>query len=164
MSHHIIEFDHECKTCKATGLYVGMAERSGCAVVCQYCNGTGKDHTKIEYDDFENRKPQTDVVWVVRCNPGICIGVGPNEENSTLTWDDFGWMPYEDWAHNMPFPEKSEMRRWTCPAWWYQCADYDKRPNWDECGCGAFSSCRHFPTKLSCWARFDREQASKVAE
>ena len=49
---HVIEFDEKCKSCKGTGLYVGLAERDGAAVVCHTCKGTGKHHVRIEYDDF----------------------------------------------------------------------------------------------------------------
>jgi hypothetical protein len=50
------------------------------------------------------------------------------------------------------------MRKYTCPAWWYQSADYKKKPNWKEClACGSFSSCKHFSIKQNCWDRFDKE-------
>lgn len=42
MSEHIIKIECECNACKGTGLYVGMAERDGAAVVCYTCKGTGK--------------------------------------------------------------------------------------------------------------------------
>jgi len=38
----ILEGECECSACKGTGLYVGMAEREGAAVVCSRCKGTGK--------------------------------------------------------------------------------------------------------------------------
>ena len=30
-----------CKACGGTGLYKGFAEKEGCAVVCNQCNGSG---------------------------------------------------------------------------------------------------------------------------
>ncbi len=157
MSHHIVEFDQACKSCKATGLYVGIGERDGSAVVCHTCKGTGKHHVKIEYDDFEGRPIRKDVQQVVEVNPGICIGKG---EHGQYRLSDFGGMPYSDWLCGKPFPTKSESRRFTCPAWWYQSADYEKKPKWDECrSCGSFSDCRFFPTKDQCWARFDKENS-----
>ncbi|GAH55007.1 unnamed protein product, partial [marine sediment metagenome] len=44
---HTIEYDCECNDCKGTGLYTGMAEGDGFAVVCHACNGTGKRHEVI---------------------------------------------------------------------------------------------------------------------
>jgi len=155
MSHHVIEYDQECKSCKGTGLYVGLAERDGVAVICHTCKGTGCHHIKIEYDDFSVRLPHRTVTHVVQVNPGICIGSGKGDQYKL---SDFGGMPYQDWLNGKEFKRGMENRKFTCPAWWYQSADYDQRPDWDECNrCGAFSGCEHFPNKGECWERFDRE-------
>jgi hypothetical protein len=153
MSHHVIEFHEKCKSCNGTGLYVGMAERDGFAVVCSTCEGTGKHFQKIEYDDFEKRASRSNVVHVLEVNPGIGVGTGNGHK---LT--DFGGMPYKDWLKNGKFPPKSEMRKYVCPAWWYQSANYKLKPDWKECcGCGSFSDCDHFSHKQKCWERFDKE-------
>ena len=160
MSHHVIEFDHICPSCKGKGLYVGLAERDGSAVVCHTCKGTGCKHTRIEYDDFEGRIESTDVTRVIKCNPGICVGTG---KDGQLQLSDFGGQSYEDWKAGKRFPSGSEMRRFTCPAWWYQTANYDLKPHWDEClGCGVFSNCEHFATKDECWARWDEEFGQEI--
>lgn len=156
MDEHVIEYDCECGDCDGTGLYVGMGERDGAAVVCYRCKGTGQKHITITYRDFEGRKHHKDVQRVFEVNPGITIG---SEPSVGLRLSDFGGMPYQDWKQGLPFPPGSEDRRFTCPAWWYQTADYKKKPNWKDClGCGSFSGCQFFPTKAMCWARFDREQ------
>jgi hypothetical protein len=73
-------------------------------------------------------------------------------------------MSYEAWLDGKPFPSKSEMRQFTCPCWWYQTADYKKKPAWDEClYVGMFSQCSHFANKQSCWERWDREFGLKEA-
>lgn len=149
MAYHVIEFDEQCKTCKGTGLYIGMAEREGAAVVCRTCDGTGRHHVKIEYDDFEGRQPRADVKRVHACNPGFML-------NADKQW---GGMPFEDWDAGKPFPPKSENRACACPAWWYQTYNYDLKPDWDWCEWGAFSQCSHFKTKSECWKRWDEEQA-----
>ncbi|MBE3145023.1 MAG: hypothetical protein IMZ61_14060 [Planctomycetes bacterium] len=154
---HVIEFDEACKSCKATGLYVGLAERDGAAVVCHTCKGTGKHHVKIEFDDFEGCQKRDGVVQVFEVNPGICIGA--NGKSPNLALYDFGGMSYRDWLKGKPFIRGMENRRFTCPAWWYQSANYELKPNWDECcGCGCFSGCKHFGNKAQCWERFDKEQ------
>jgi hypothetical protein len=157
LSHHVIEFDYKCQACKGTGLYKGLAEGEGFGVVCYRCNGTGRAHFKFEYDDFIKRIKRNDVKQVLEVNPGIVAGFG---ENKQFTLDSFGGIRYEDWFKGKPFPPKSEMRQFTCPAWWYQSANYNLKPEWcDEYGFGfgSFSSCARFSQKELCWARFDKE-------
>jgi len=142
-----IELIEKCKSCKGTGVYVGMAERDGYGVVCQDCKGMGKRKFTHEYEEFEQRG-DAKIHTILEVNPGIITGGKM----------DFGGMPYTNWLDGEKFPHKSEMRKFTCPAWWYQSADYDKKPKWDECaGCGSFSACASFPTKNKCWERFDKE-------
>lgn len=153
----LIEFDEECKLCKGTGLYKGMAERDSFAVVCHTCKGTGCHHFKYTYALFNGRKESTKVVRVLQTNPGIIVGTG----RSGLTSESFGGLTYEDWKAGKPFTSGTEMRDFVCPKWWYQSTDYSKAPDWRECnqtlGC-SFSSCKSFPTKEECWKRFDNEQ------
>ena len=156
MAHHRIELDTACKECKATGLYVGMAERDGMAVVCYKCNGSGCHRLVVEYDDFKTRKKRANVTRVLKVNPGIMVG---KNTECGLDLDSFGGMSYEEWQRTGGvFPPGSEMRLFTCPAWWYQSADYTKKPDWRECQIiGAFSACRYFPAKDRCWGRWDSE-------
>jgi hypothetical protein len=87
----------------------------------------------------------------VQVNPGIVLG-GPKGKF------DFGGMSYKDWSDGKLFLPKSEMREFTCPAWWYQIADYSKKPRWDGCiHVGSFSGCKHFGQKCECWERWDKE-------
>ena len=148
----VIEFDEECPECHGTGLYVGLAERDGAAVVCRMCNGTGKHRFKHTYRPFTRRKPRL-CKWVYQTNPGIMI-----RENDKYRLPDFGGMSYAEWILEHDFPPKSEMREQTCPAWWYQKADYSKMPGWEDCTWGSFEGCPHFKNKDKCWRRFDREQ------
>ena len=157
MAHIKLEYDCACPGCGATGLYVGFAERDGAAVVCRACTGSGKQHRVIEYDEFEGRKERGGVAQVFESNPGICLEI--NLDRAIDSLEAFGGMPYEEWRSGQPFPAQSENRAYTCPAWWYQGVDYEKKPNWRECnGCGAFADCESFPSKDKCWARFDAEQ------
>ena len=151
-----IELIEQCKACKGTGLYKGMGERDGYAVVCHNCKGTGKYHFVHEYEEFTGKKERTDITRVLQVNPGICAG--GNEL-------DFGGVSYKDWLQVGTFPPKSEMRNFTCPAWWYQSADYSKKPRWNECLlCGNFSGCKHFKNKEQCWKRWDKENQQEASE
>jgi hypothetical protein len=150
----VAEFDEKCPSCKGTGLYQGMGEGKGFAVVCHTCSGTGKHHFKHVYEEFTKRKEATNVVQVLEVNPGISVGT-----NDKISFKDFGGMSYEDWKKGKKFPSKSEMRRFTCPAWWYQSANYELKPHWEECTlCGSFSDCKRFKTKAKCWKKFDSEK------
>lgn len=147
-----IEFDEECPDCSGTGLYSGMGERDGGAVVCSTCDGSGKHHFIHEYESFEVRKTKPGIEWVIEVNPGIGVGKGNGYKLS-----DFGGQSYTDWVSGKPFPKGSEMRRFVCPAWWYQSANYKLKPNWKECGWGSFSECDNFKNKSKCWDRWDKE-------
>ena len=150
-----IEFDEMCKSCSGTGLYIGIAERDGAAVVCRKCKGTGCFHFKHEYEPFtERRESESTIRQVYETNPGICIGTG---ENGEYRLGDFGGMPYQDWLDGKGFAIGMENRRSTCPAWWYQSANYNLKPSWEECNFGMFSGCKHFSNKHQCWQRWDLE-------
>jgi hypothetical protein len=136
----------QCGACQGTGLYVGMAERDGTAVVCHTCKGTGK--TIIRWTAFTGRKRQEGVTHVLEANPGICV---------STKLGGIGGMPFDAWQAGLTFPPGSEMRAYTCPRWWYQCADSSKLPEWDSCGFGRFTDCKHFDNKVACWARWDAE-------
>ena len=149
----IFAVKQKCKSCDGTGIYKGMGERDGFGVVCHTCKGTGSHVFRHEYEGFDKRQIRTDVIRVVKTNPGITLGV-----NNDLHYNSFGGISYEDWINGGDFKPGTEMRNYVCPAWWYQSADYYKKPNWDKCiRYGAFSGCRHFDNKHLCWDRFDEE-------
>jgi hypothetical protein len=147
----------ECTDCGATGLYVGFGERDGAAVVCGRCGGTGCV-TKT-WTEFSKKKGRRRVKRVYKTNPGINIG----EKEGVCTLEDFGGMPYKDWAKGKPFPPKSENRKYTCPHWWYQGANYNLIPKWNECSNfgGYFSDCPNFKSKNKCWEKWDKENKGK---
>ena len=147
----IIEWVERCDECKGTGLYSGMAERDGVAVVCHRCKGAGKVYQKREYQEFIKRERREDTTRVIQWNPGFCAG----GIDGSIEW--VGGMSYEDWDAGRLFETGMEMRARVCPAWWYQSVDYKLKPDWDECGWGSFSNCAHFGTKELCWKRWDSE-------
>jgi len=140
-----------------------MAERDGAAVVCHTCKGTGCQHLRVEYEPFLEQQPSpASVKRVYRVNPGIVIGRGKNGEYALA---DFGGVPVADWHRDPSCVNRpgTENRQFTCPAWWYQTAEYALKPDWNDderkChGIGSFSSCKHFHEKAGCWAKWDREQ------
>ena len=154
-----IEYVKKCKSCNGTGIYKGFGEQGGFGVVCHTCNGTGKVYVKIEYEEFIKRDSIKGIHTVLQSNPGI--GVGINKKLG-LDKNSFGGVDYKTWKETGEFPKGSEMRKFSCPAWWYQSVDYDKKPNWStgdiQCqGFGTFSQCRNFKRKDECWKKFDEE-------
>ena len=111
-----IEINEKCKSCNGTGLYIGMAERDGAAVVCHTCKGTGCHHFVYDYEDFVKREYRHKVKRVYQTNVGICIG----EEKGKCRLEDFGGMPYEEWWIGKNFEVGMEDRKYSCPAWWFQ--------------------------------------------
>jgi hypothetical protein len=164
MAHRKLEIESECSPCKGSGLYVGMAERDGAAIVCGRCKGTGKYIIRLEYDDYLGRKaPDSLPERVYECNPGVMIGIIPGG----CSLSDFGGMSFDDWIQGNPFPPGSEMRAFTCPAWWYQTANYVLKPTWERCSGlwgESFTKCLSFPSRHECWDKWDREHEQKVEE
>lgn len=153
MSVKEITIDEECQHCGGTGVYVGMGERNGAGVVCHYCKGTGCYHFEHEYTEFTKRHKRDDIKRVYQTNPGILIG-----EGNGFTLEMFGGMPYSYWLNGKKFEPGMENRNYTCPAWWYQSADYSKKPKWDKCNTLRFSQCKYFGNKSTCWEDWDKEQ------
>jgi len=132
----------ECSACNGTGVYSGFAEKPGVAVVCNNCDGTGKAF--ISYNSFKGKKRRKGVIIVFQKNLGRVLGP-----------QSLGGLSYKDWYEEKPFP-KFEDRENYCPAWWFQCMDYNKKPNWHECiGAGSFSDCKMYCRKSECWKKFD---------
>jgi len=154
----VMEWDQECSRCGGTGVYVGFAEQDGFGVVCHTCDGSGKESMHFEYVPFTQRKERKKIKRVLESNPGIGVGLG----NGKYAIDDFGGLSYKDWNSGKPFHRGTEMRKFVCPAWWYQSADYDKKPNWKECiGLGSFMDCPNYSKKHNCWKKFDQEEKRK---
>lgn len=143
-----------CESCGGTGLYVGMAERDGAAVVCSSCKGSGC--RVLEYEPFVCRAQREGVTRVFAANPGIVIG-GPDLEQ-------FGGVAHDEWAGGKPFGIGTEDRAHTCPRWFYQSANTKMLPEWENCweSLGrSFSHCPYFDEKSKCWRRFDEENGRK---
>ncbi len=144
-----IQIDQQCKSCEGTGLYIGMAERDGAAIVCHTCKGEGHHLFYHEYTEFQGLRLSLEIKHVYQTNPGITVGI---------PFEEFGGMSYKDWQSGKEFPPKSENRKYVCPTQWYQQGDCKEKPNWNECRGGCrFFDCSHFDNKSECWERWDKE-------
>lgn len=81
----------ECPSCGGTGLYRGMAEPEGVAVVCLTCNGSGCK--ELTYTPFTARKRRGDVREVKRSKGEFIFACGPRGD--AISYQDFmnGKMP-----------------------------------------------------------------------
>lgn len=148
---------HECGSCNGTGLYVGMGEHDGAAVVCSRCEGVGWQ--KSTFKKFTGRKNREGIVRVFQANPGTRIW-----EDGMIKLSDFGGMPFADWVSGKPFTRGMEDRSRSCPAWWAQSTG-GRGPGWVECRRmigRPFSSCERFCCRETCWARWDEEMTEEI--
>jgi len=153
------EVDAECNACDGTGLYVGLAERDGAAIVCQRCKGTGKEHILIQYKPFVKRKKRSGIVRVFDVNTGYVIGNGPN-----CKLEDFGGMPVEEWEQGKPFPLGSEGRDYICPKRYVQSTG--KSFDYEKCSHSVgkrFEDCKFYVDKKECWRDYDKQKTNHEA-
>ena len=92
----------ECDSCGGTGLYCGMAEKKGSAVVCTNCKGTGKVSVKQTFKKFEKRKKREGVKRVFETAGGYMLAADDvtTKEGVTIHFSRFG-VEYEDWLNGI---------------------------------------------------------------
>lgn len=81
----------ECNSCDGTGLYQGMCEPEGVAVVCLGCKGTGCE--EIAYKPFKKRKPKRGVKRVYLSPSRMILAAGPRGDGITYAEFSKGKMP-----------------------------------------------------------------------
>ena len=82
----MVKVKAECNACKSTGLYSGMCEGDGVAVICLGCNGTGC--MEIAYKPFKKRHERKGI-RIVRLSRGTFIGAGVGPYGSCITYKEF---------------------------------------------------------------------------
>jgi len=80
----------ECGDCRGTGLYSGMCEGPGLAVVCLRCEGTGCQ--KLRITRFTKRKAKSGI-RTVRQSRGSFIGTGVGATGKEITYKEFSQSP-----------------------------------------------------------------------
>jgi glutamine amidotransferase-like uncharacterized protein len=75
----------ECRDCGASGVYCGMAESKGTAVVCLTCGGSGC--VDMKYTPFTQRKIRQNIETVF-ASKGSFIGTGVGPEWA-ISYHDF---------------------------------------------------------------------------
>jgi hypothetical protein len=142
----------ECQSCNGTGLYVGMAERDGSAVVCSQCDGTGKQHYKFTYRPFVSRVDRKDVRRVYKTAGTYTIY--PDDvttEADGLIQFSKGGASYEDWRRGVePLPLKDIH----CPL--QHTGQTWSAPYCKENYIGTISLCKNRCNKAECWDIYEK--------
>ena len=112
----VIKLKIECKSCDGTGLYVGLAERDGAAVICHTCKGSGCQDYNFNYTEFQARKLRKGVTRVFKVAGGyvhttkdIVGGNGVKIEFSR------GGVAYQTWLNG---GEPKPLKELYCPLEW----------------------------------------------
>lgn len=160
MSTKRIKVKCQCDGCGGTGLYQGMAERDGAAVVCYQCDGTGE--SEVSYVPFTGRKEKKGVVKVYAKSCGYVQGVKDvtTKDGKLIRFSQAG-CTYEEWKEGKsPRPLKDLY----CPYQWaeqrLQSSDHKQHKLYKErCSkmsmCGFISDCPFHKEKDVCWKRYE---------
>lgn len=160
--YYILDIEKACGSCDGTGLYVGMAEKAGAAVVCHTCKGTGKVTLKQKYPKFKGRKKREGVrrVFQTAGAYGIAAEDVTTEEGKTFHFSRYG-CTYEDWLKgatprpiedlHCPYQHTNQhLQNRDHPAYKL----YNERCNRD-CMLGMYiPDCKLRPDMKACWRRY----------
>ena len=154
-----IEMKIECPACNGTGLYKGMGEGEGTAVVCHQCNGSGAYMYSYSYEDFTERKTKEGVDRVYLSGMGYRLGLGKIDfKNIGLIDMDKEGVSYSDFK-NGKMPQ--HIKKLACPMIADQGACHEIDGFVDECDRLGLSwgrqitDCPKYAEKEQCWERFE---------
>lgn len=85
----------ECHSCGGSGVYVGIAELDGAAVICSNCHGRGRTEDPDLLPSNYQRKVRAGVKTVSQAHSGYCLA--PGVDLGAVSYEDFlaGKMPGE---------------------------------------------------------------------
>lgn len=155
-----IDLQIRCQACDGTGLYVGMAERDGSAVVCSRCKGSGNYAYHFEYEPFVERTAPPEGVTRVHLARGYVLS--PKHP-------DCSGIPVNEYEPGMVVPADEGLYcpyLYTHQVW---CAKPEKRhPDYEPAApvlAGRYiSSCKHWDSKAECWALFHANAPASAKE
>lgn len=149
-----IEVAIACKACDATGLYVGMAERDGTAVVCCRCHGTG--HDTFTYTPFTERQAPPSTVARVHVARGYALS---NQHPGCQ-----GGTPITEWKPGQVVPADEQLY---CPYLYTNqdwCAQRPGQHHDSPLGAGDWiSDCPFWSEKAECWRAYHADPTAPQA-
>jgi hypothetical protein len=148
-SRRRITLDVMCSACSGTGLYIGMGEKGGAAVVCRTCDGTGKDTLTYVPFTARNRTPRS--VKSVHVARGYFIEHGHPKSA--------GGLPVNAWQPGTAVPADEQMYcpyLYTGQKWCAQpvVSKYTNRLEAPLLAGDDIKNCRHWDDKAECWRLF----------
>jgi len=151
----IIEGECQCGSCGGTGLYIGMAERDGAAVVCRSCDGTGKVKIREVFNEFTGRRRRNGVQRVYKTAGGYGITTKDitTQEGKTIHFSRYG-VDYRDWLIG---EEPRPIEELHCPYQHtnqdLQCHDVNGlyKNRCSKALIGLITDCKHYKNKAECW-------------
>ena len=153
-----IEMKVECPSCKGTGLYNGMGEAKGVAVICYKCKGTGAFMYSYSYNDFTGRKLREDIKRVYLSGMGYGISLGKINFNGIGEIDmDKEGISYPEFLNGK---KPQHIKKLGCPMRADQSACHDINGFVDECNklnggwISLITDCKNQHNKEQCWSRF----------
>ena len=154
-----IEMTIECPACGGTGIYSGMGEGEGVAVICYKCDGTGAYRYSYTYNDFTGRKEKNGVKRVYLKGSSYKLGLGKiNFSNGIGEIDmDKEGISYSEFLTG---GKPTHIKKLECPMLADQGACHDIEGFTDECNrlnggwCSYLPKCKNQHNKDQCWERF----------
>lgn len=160
----VIEGDIQCSACFGTGVYVGMAERDGAAVICSRCDGSGHMKWTSTLYKFTGRKIKSGVERVYANGGGYMISSKDvTREDGTIIKFSQAGVSYDKWIEGQK-PEP--IRDLLCPFQHTDHALQSKDVNdlyktrcRDSLECGRLiSDCKHQKDKAKCWEIYEKSR------
>lgn len=152
----------ECPACSGTGLYQGMGEGKGTAVICHKCRGTGAYQYFYSYNEFTGRKNKEGVNRVYLPGTGYKLALGKiNFSNGIGEIDmDREGISYADFLEGK---RPIHIKKLYCPLSADQGACHKIKGFANTCNdlnggwLSYIPSCKHNNKKGKelCWARFE---------
>ncbi len=160
-TQYILSGESECKKCKGTSLYFGMAERDGARIVCYSCKGLGKVKTHLVFEKFFNRKVDKGAKRVYENGMGYCITHKDitDKEGNFFPFSQYG-CSYAEWLNGKkPLP----LEFLGCPYLETRQGLQSKDKNnlyksrcKNNLGCGNITDCKLYNDKQKCWKIFNK--------
>ena len=154
-----IELEIECEACDGTGLYSGMGESKGLAVVCRKCKGSGKYMYKFEYNDFTGLKERGDIERVY-LPTGYKLGLG------IINFDGVGEIDMNkkgvSYSEFLEGKRPNRIKEIECPMMADQGACHRVEGFVDGCNDlgigwgGTISNCKNQCNRMECWERYEK--------
>jgi len=158
---YILNIEAKCELCDGTGLYVGMAERKGAAVICHTCNGTGKVNQKKIFKKFKSKSKRKDVKRVFSSACGYIISAEDvtTNEGITIEFSKCG-CSYDEWLKgetpkpiedlHCPYLHTGQsLQNQEHPQHSVYLELCSKHLNW-----GNISDCKCYKNKHKCWKKY----------